>query len=108
MKTPQPRRRFCVKFGNRKWILISTVHMLSHRRLSQLIGMIYDCAIDSGRWPATLAEICQSIGCMSGFLLLVDLEHSSHKFAYSWGLSPDWKERYSAYSDQLTGFYSIA
>src|SRR5262249_650392 len=82
--------------------------MLSHRRLSQLIGMIYDCAIDSDRWPATLAEICQSIGCMSGFLLLVDLERSSHKFAHSWGLSSDWKERYFTYSDQLTGFYNLA
>src|SRR5215475_7137117 len=45
---------------------------------------------------------------MSGFLLLVDLEHSSHKFAHSWGLSSDWKERYFTYSDQLTGFYSLA
>jgi hypothetical protein len=76
--------------------------MLSHRRLSELIGMIYDCAIEADRWPATLAEICQSIDCMSGFLLLVDLEQSNHKFAHSWGLSADWKERYFAYSDQLT------
>jgi DNA-binding CsgD family transcriptional regulator len=82
--------------------------MLSHRQLSELIGMIYDCAIDPDRWPPTLAAICQSIGCGSGFILLVDLEQSHHKFAYSWGLSPDWKERYFAYSDQLTGFYSLA
>lgn len=82
--------------------------MLSHRRLSELIGMIYDCVIEPDRWPATLAEICQSIDCLSGFLLLVDLEQSSHKFAYSWRLSADWKERYFAYSDQLTGFYSLA
>src|SRR4029077_5147922 len=82
--------------------------MLSHRQLSELIGMIYDCAIDPDRWPATLADICQSIDWISGFLLLVDLEQSRHRFAHSWGLSPDWKERYFAYSDQLTGFYSLA
>src|SRR5215470_2267863 len=82
--------------------------MLSHRRLSELIGMIYDCAVEPDRWPLALAEICRSIGCMSGFILLVDLEQSRHKFAHSWGLSPDWKERYAAYSDQLTGFYSLA
>jgi DNA-binding CsgD family transcriptional regulator/PAS domain-containing protein len=81
---------------------------LSHRQLSELIGMIYDCAVDPDRWPPTLAAICQSIGCGSGFILLVDLERSHHKFAYSWGLSPDWKERYFAYSDKLTGFYSLA
>lgn len=82
--------------------------MLSDRQLSELIGMIYDCAIDPDRWPPTLAAICQSIGCGSGFILLVDLEQSHHKFAYSWGLGPDWEERYFAYSDQLTGFYSLA
>jgi PAS domain-containing protein len=82
--------------------------MLSHRRLSELIGMIYDCAIEADRWSAILAEICQSIDSMSGFLLLVDLEQSNHKFAHSWGLSADWKERYFAYSDQLTGFYGLA
>src|ERR1700758_5607998 len=82
--------------------------MISRRRLSELIGMIYDCAIEPDRWPATLGGICHSIGCMSGFLLLVDLEQSSHRFAHSWGLSPDWKERYFAFSDQLTGFYSLA
>ena len=82
--------------------------MLSHRRLSELIGMIYDCAIDPDRWPATLASVCRSISCVSGFLLLVDLEQSEHRFAHSWGLSPDWKERYLVYSDQLTGFYSLA
>jgi DNA-binding CsgD family transcriptional regulator len=82
--------------------------MLSDRQLSELIGMIYDCAIDPDRWPPTLAAICQSIGCASGFILLVDLEQSHHKFAYSWGLGPDWEQRYFAYSDQLTGFYSLA
>jgi DNA-binding CsgD family transcriptional regulator/PAS domain-containing protein len=82
--------------------------MISRRRLSELIGMIYDCAIEPDRWPATLGGICHSIGCMSGFLLLVDLEQSSHRFAHSWGLSPDWKERYFAFSDQLTGFYRLA
>lgn len=82
--------------------------MVSHQQLSELIGMIYDCAIDPDRWPPTLAAICQSIGCTSGFILLVDLEQSQHKFGQSWGLGPDWKERYSVYSDQLTGFYSLA
>jgi PAS domain-containing protein len=79
-----------------------------HRRLSELIGMIYDCAIEPNRWPATLAEICQSVGCKSGFILLVDLEQSRHKFVHSWGLSPEWQKRYFAFSDMLTGFYSLA
>jgi DNA-binding CsgD family transcriptional regulator/PAS domain-containing protein len=82
--------------------------MLSHQRLSALIGMIYDCAIEPERWPATLAEVCQAIRCISGIILLVDLAQSRHKFAHSWGLTADWANQYLAYSDTLTGFYSRA
>ena len=82
--------------------------MLAPQRLSDLIGLIYDCAVEPGRWPDTLAEICRAMNCMSGNILLVDLEHSRHKFAHSWGLSPDWTKRYFDFSDDLTGFYRRA
>lgn len=81
---------------------------LTADRLSDLIGRIYDCAIEPERWPDTLAEICRTIKCMSGIILLVDLEHSRHKLAHTWGLSPDWTKRYFEYSDDLTGFFTRA
>jgi hypothetical protein len=56
---------------------------LSPERVSNLIGMIYDCAIEPGRWRQTLMEICWSIECVSGAMLLIDFEHSQHKFAYT-------------------------
>jgi DNA-binding CsgD family transcriptional regulator len=77
-------------------------------RLSDLIGMIYDCAIDPARWPQTLGEICSSLECMSGALLLVDLEQSRHRFAYTFGLNPEWARRYFDYSKDLTMFYRAA
>jgi DNA-binding CsgD family transcriptional regulator len=70
--------------------------------------MIYDCAIEPERWPQTLAEICRSAECVSGVLLLVDLERSRHRFAHTWGLSADWAKRYFEFSDELTQFYSVA
>lgn len=81
---------------------------LAPDRLSDLIGRIYDCAIEPDRWPDTLAEICRTIKCMSGVILLVDLERSRHKLAHTWGVSPDWTKRYFDYSDSLTGFYARA
>jgi PAS domain-containing protein len=81
---------------------------LAPERLSDLIGMIYDCAIEPSRWPQTLAEICHSVECVSGAILLVDLERSRHRFAYSWGLGPEWATRYFEHSGVLTGFYSRA
>jgi PAS domain-containing protein len=81
---------------------------LSPDRLSNLIGKIYDCAIDPGRWRQTLMEICRSIECVSGAMLLIDLEHSQHKFAYTCGLSTEWERRYFDYSNDLTMFYRRA
>ena len=77
-------------------------------RMSDLIGMIYDCSIDPERWPQTLAEVCRAIECISGAILLLDLERSQHKFAYTWGLSSEWAQRYFDYSDDLTLFYRRA
>ena len=81
------------------------MHILAPERLSDLIGRIYDCAIEPDRWPDTLAEICRAVDCASGIILLIDLEHSRHKFAYSWGVSPQWVQRYLGYSPDLTAFY---
>lgn len=84
------------------------MYPLAPQRMSDLIGMIYDCAIEPGRWPQTLAEICRTLNCISGGMLLLDLEQSRHRFAYTWGLSSDWAKRPFDYSDVLTRFYSRA
>ncbi len=81
---------------------------LAPDRLSDLIGRIYDCAVEPDRWPDTIAEICRAIKCMSGVILLVDLEHSRHKIAHTWGLSSEWTKRYFDYSNDLTGYYARA
>lgn len=36
--------------------------MLSEKELSDLIGQIYDCALDKSRWPATVGSICEAMG----------------------------------------------
>ncbi len=81
---------------------------LSAARMSDLIGMIYDCSFDPERWPQTLAEMCRTIECISGAILLLDLERSQHRFAYTCGLSSEWAKRYFDYSDDLTLFYKRA
>jgi DNA-binding CsgD family transcriptional regulator/PAS domain-containing protein len=82
--------------------------MLAPKRMSDLIGMIYDCAIEPDRWPGTIAEICGTMGCLSGMLLLIDLRRSQHRLAYTWGMAPNWGRRFLDYSDTLTGFYARA
>src|SRR5262245_13644460 len=78
------------------------------QRMSELIGLIYGCAIDPDRWPQTLSEICRTLACVSGGILLLDLEFGNHKFAYTYGLTDEWRRRYFDHSDDLTGFYRRA
>jgi DNA-binding CsgD family transcriptional regulator len=81
---------------------------LPPERLSALIGKIYDGAIQPDRWPATIAEICGSIGCLSGLLLLIDLQRSQHRLAYAWGMSPGWEQRFLKHSQYISQFYQMA
>ena len=81
---------------------------LGPARISDLIGLIYDCAIEPSRWPHALTEICRTLECMSGVILLLDLTNSRHRFAYTWGLGADWARRYFEHSNVLTSFYNAA
>lgn len=50
--------------------------VLSQRRLSELIGEIYDCALDPGRWEPTLAEVAETFDCAVVSLTLNDLRQN--------------------------------
>src|SRR5215470_15116248 len=82
--------------------------MLAPERTSDLIGIVYDCAIEPDRWPGAIAEICRAIGCLSGMILLLDLHRSQHRLAYAWGMAPDWERRFLNYSKKISGFYGLA
>jgi DNA-binding CsgD family transcriptional regulator/PAS domain-containing protein len=50
--------------------------VLSHRKLSELIGSIYDCALDPGRWEPTLSEVADTFDCAVVSLTLNDLHEN--------------------------------
>ncbi|MER9417891.1 helix-turn-helix transcriptional regulator [Mesorhizobium sp. M0306] len=50
-------------------------HTVSPHTLSELIGSIYDCALDPSHWERTLAEITQAMSGESAILSLNDLRH---------------------------------
>lgn len=62
---------------------------LSHQRFSDLIGAIYDCAIDPERWPMTIEKICQELRCAAGVIQLVDIQHSTNEYVKNWNYDPD-------------------
>lgn len=62
---------------------------LSHRRLSELIGAIYDCALDPGRWEGALADIADTFECAVVSLTLNDVRHNRFLLNKAAGWEPD-------------------
>ncbi|WP_201833957.1 helix-turn-helix transcriptional regulator [Microvirga zambiensis] len=63
--------------------------VLSQRRLSELIGAIYDCALDPGRWEPTLAEVADTFDCAVVSLTLNDLHKNRFLINKAAGWQPD-------------------
>jgi DNA-binding CsgD family transcriptional regulator/PAS domain-containing protein len=81
---------------------------LSHQRFSDLIGAVYDCAIDPELWPAAIEKICRELRCVCGSVMLVDLQSPKISYAKSWNFDlvsvggPS--NAFAQYFQQLMGF----
>src|SRR5690349_11092145 len=63
--------------------------VLSQRRLSELIGAIYDCALDPSRWEPTLTEVADTFDCAVVSLTLNDLHKNRFLINKAAGWEPD-------------------
>lgn len=63
--------------------------VLSHRRLSELIGAIYDCALDPGRWEGALADVADTFDCAVVSLTLNDLHRNRFLINKAAGWEPE-------------------
>jgi DNA-binding CsgD family transcriptional regulator len=77
-------------------------------RMSHLVGAIYDCVIEPDRWPKTMGEICSDLDCIMSSILLVDLEHSRHRFFKDWNVDPYWRVKNEEYYADMTELYRKA
>jgi DNA-binding CsgD family transcriptional regulator/PAS domain-containing protein len=57
--------------------------------ISDLIGAIYDCAIDPALWPETLGGLCALLDGVASQLYVVDFDTGTHHFATGWGEAPE-------------------
>lgn len=58
-------------------------------QFSKLIGSIYDCALDPGRWEATLNQICRAFAFDSSALNVLHLDAGS-SYQVVVGMDPEW------------------
>jgi hypothetical protein len=66
---------------------------LSPQALSDLIGSIYDCALEPSRWDETLAAITSVLSCYNAVLHLNDIQNNRLLMHKSVGLEPYWLEQ---------------
>jgi DNA-binding CsgD family transcriptional regulator/PAS domain-containing protein len=58
--------------------------------LSDVIGAIYDCAIDPSRWEAALREVCAATRCFAGVLGVHNLTTGTARLHVAWNIDPEW------------------
>jgi DNA-binding CsgD family transcriptional regulator len=63
---------------------------LASKHLSDLIGAIYDCALDPTLWDHTLSDIAGALDCEKAILSLNDLRHDRILINKSVGWEPYW------------------
>ncbi len=72
---------------------------LTRERLSDLIGLIYDCTLDPTLWPEALSAIGDATNCFAGMLAVQDLETSEVRYAQIWNYDPAWLARLPDYAE---------
>jgi DNA-binding CsgD family transcriptional regulator/PAS domain-containing protein len=74
---------------------------ISPQALSDLIGSIYDCALDPSRWERTLAEVKDALDCHMLTLTLSDLRHDRLLLHKAAGVAPYQMEQLSKHVPEI-------
>jgi len=67
---------------------------MSQARLSQLIGDIYDAALEPESWPRALGAVCGFVGGTQANIFWQDVIGKSAKRFYEWGHDPHYTQLY--------------
>ncbi|MDH6233213.1 DNA-binding CsgD family transcriptional regulator/PAS domain-containing protein [Mesorhizobium soli] len=73
----------------------------STRTISEIIGLIYDCAINPKQWDLALEGIRALFRSQNAQLLMYDLEQRGVKLMKSVGVAPYWLERQLEYASEV-------
>lgn len=80
--------------------------LLSTPIVSQLIGEIYDRAIDPSGWTETLERLAGAIGSANSQIGLTELPSGRTLLVRSYGVAPEWLEKQAAHYPDLFDMWS--
>jgi DNA-binding CsgD family transcriptional regulator/PAS domain-containing protein len=74
---------------------------ISAEAILDLVGSIYDCALDPSRWERTLLDVGDALDCPVLTLTLSDLRHDRLLLHKAAGIEPDQMEQVSKYVPEI-------
>jgi DNA-binding CsgD family transcriptional regulator/PAS domain-containing protein len=78
---------------------------LAAEQFSDLIGAIYDCAIDPQLWPQTIGMIAEAVGCFGGLIGVTDLKRGQAQHLHPWGYPPSFVESLPPHTPDVIAAY---
>ena len=79
---------------------------LSPHALSELIGSIYDCALDPARWEQTIADLMDAFSGRTAMLHLADLREHRFLINKSVGIEPHQLEADARHLPEINAFFA--
>jgi hypothetical protein len=73
--------------------------------MSQLVGCIYDAAIDPEAWPRAITVICQTLSFQTGVVSVIALPSGKSLISEVVGFDPDWMARLPDYEADLVALW---
>jgi DNA-binding CsgD family transcriptional regulator len=64
-------------------------------QVSELIGLIYDAALDRNLWERVLEDTCTYVQGMTSALMTQDSAQGTAQFYFQWGGNPDYMQSYN-------------
>lgn len=67
----------------------------SEDKQSDLIGSIYECALDPAAWTPTLQAICEAVNGLSAGIVVLDYAGRGDRLVHDWGPAQGWGNRFA-------------
>ena len=79
---------------------------LSIAAFSNVVGRIYDCALDPTLWPEALFEVCRASNFAAGTIDVTELPTRLTRIRQYWNYHPYWVERWREYEEEIAGYWA--
>jgi DNA-binding CsgD family transcriptional regulator/PAS domain-containing protein len=75
--------------------------VLSNREFGEVVGLIYECALDPGRWPDALGRIMRALRFYNASMSLMDMRAGTYPLNITCGVEEPWLSRMPAYASDV-------